>query len=106
METRSDNKLSADRRRANKRVDSLVGYVSSVAAACLILMWSVFNTWLNVLKYWAARGEENDAAQKLAGESPAWELTALMVLITCVIPFLFGLLILFRAIIAAGKKSG
>ena len=100
MEMRNDNK-----RNANKRIDSLIGYISSVGSACLILMWSVFNTWLNVLQYRAANSEEADVAQKLA-EDPAWWLTGLMVLLTCVVPFLFGLLILFRAISASSKKSG
>lgn len=101
MEMRNENK-----RNANKRIDSIIGYVASVGSACLILMWSVFNTWLNVLQYRAAKSEEADVAEKLVGEGPAWEMTGLMVLLTCVIPFLFGLVILFRAVSASNKKSG
>ena len=93
---RNDNK-----RNAIKRIDSLVGYVASVGSACLILMWSVFNTWLNVVQYRAATSQDAEAA---ATEGPAWGMTALMVFLTCVIPFLFGLLILFRALRASSKK--
>ena len=96
MEMRNDNKWNA-----NKRIDSLISYVSSVAAACLILMWSVFNTWLNVLQYRAATSQNADVAQ----EDAAWGMTGLMVLLTCVIPFLFGLWILFRAVNSSSKKS-
>ena len=101
MEKRNDN-----RRNANKRVDSLVGYVSSVGAACLILMWSVFNIWLNVLQYRLAAKQEAELAGAAAGEGPAWAMTALMVFLTCVIPFVIGLVILFRAVNSTGKKSG
>ena len=93
-----------EKRNANKRIDSLIAYVASVVCACLILMWSVFNTWLNLLQYRAAIAQQADVPLEVGDTGPAWGVTALMVLLTCVIPFLFGLVLLFKTINRASKK--
>jgi len=69
-----------EKRNANKQIDSLIAYVAAVICACLILMWSVFNAWLNLLQYRASVAQEADAVAKLGDAGPAWGVTALMVL--------------------------
>ena len=76
-----------------KRLNAVIGYVSSVAVACGVIMWSVFNTWLNVLAYRA--GEDGDQA---------WGIAVLMVVLTCIIPFCLGLALLFKALGQAKKR--
>lgn len=93
-----------EKRNANKQLDSLLAYVATVVCACLILMWSVFNAWLNLLQYRASIAQEADVVRELGDAGPAWGVTGLMVLLTCVIPFLLGLFLLFKTINRASKK--
>lgn len=70
-----------------KRLNAVVGLITSVLVSCGLLMWSVFNLWLNILAFQA-----NEKADQ------AWSTTVGMVLITCVVPFLIGLWMLFRTL--------
>lgn len=50
-------------------------------------MWSVFNFWLNVLAFRV--NEEPDQA---------WFVAGVLVFLTCVIPFLIGIRLLFKSL--------
>lgn len=77
----STNRMSA------KKLQAVIGHFTSVLISCGLLMWSVFNFWLNILAY-------------RVNEKPdqAWIITAILVFVTCVLPFLLGLFLLFRAL--------
>lgn len=94
-----------EKRNANKQIDSLVAYAAAVICACLILMWSVFNAWLNLLQYRASVAQEANAVAKLGDTDLAWGGTALMVLATCAIPFFLGLVLLLKTISRASTKA-
>lgn len=76
-----------------KRLNAAIGYFASVVVACAVIMWSVFNTWLNVLAYRANESEDQ-----------AWGITAIMVIATCVIPLGLGLLVLFKSLSKNQKR--
>lgn len=76
-----------------KKLNAIIGHLMAVSVACAIMMWSVFNTWLNVLAY---------RASDEAGQS--WGIASLIVIVTCVIPFLLGLFLLFRTL-GKSKRS-
>lgn len=77
--------LKRHRRLAQKKLDTVIGQLVRVSVACGILMWSVFNIWLNVLSFGA--DEQTDQA---------WTITAGMVFLTCGVPFLIGLKMLCK----------
>lgn len=81
------------KRAAAKRLSFAVGYICSVVSACLIMMWAVFNTWLNVLEYRRIYSEQPD----LAGTQD-WKMAAITIFFTCIVPFVFGLILLFRSL--------
>ncbi len=70
-----------------KKLQAIISHLTAMVISCGLLMWSVFNLWLNVLAY-------------RANEKPdqAWGTAAVMVFITCVVPFLIGLWLLFRTL--------
>jgi hypothetical protein len=78
-------------RMTRKQLQAVISHFTGMIVSCSLLMWSVFNFWLNVLAFRA-----NDKPDQ------AWGTTAVMVLITCVIPFLIGLWLLFRTL---GKEK-
>ena len=74
-------------RMTRKQLQAVISQFTGLIISCSLLMWSVFNFWLNVLAF---RGNEKP--------DQAWGTTAVMVLITCVIPFLIGLWLLVRTL--------
>ena len=78
---------------SNRQLNSVVGYVTGVVAACGIIMWSVFNIWLNVLAFWN---------RDVAGDQ-RWWVTGLVVLATCVIPLSIGLWLLLKSLSTVKK---
>jgi hypothetical protein len=81
-------------RQSLKQFNAIIGLCVKVFVACAILMWSVFNLSLNILTFRAS--EEPDQA---------WLLTGGMVFLTCVIPFLLGLWLLFKSLGKPVAKS-
>lgn len=75
-------------RASAKLLNFTIGYVFSVLSACAIMMWSFFNTWLNVLEY--TRAESTDGQN--------WKIAFVVVFLTSVVPFLLGLVLLFRSL--------
>ena len=84
MTEKNDSQSS---RMTPRQLQAVIGHFSGMVVACGLLMWSVFNFWLNILAFW--HNEKPDQA---------WVTTAIMVLITCVIPFSIGLWLLFRTL--------
>jgi hypothetical protein len=64
-----------------------VQHSMTVLVACGVLMWSVFNIWLNILEF---------RVNGIEGQN--WNFTWLMVIVTCVIPFVIGLILLFKTL--------
>jgi len=87
MDTVSEQRNS---RESLKRINVVIGYIISVLVACGVMMWSVFNIWLNVLMYRA-----DSAAPDIEKN---WSMAALVVIVTCVVPFLLGVLLLFKTL--------
>ena len=86
-------------RALRKKVNAVITAVVSVFVACAIMMWSVFNAWTNVLIFFA--NEQPDQA---------WWITCLLVLLTCVVPFVLAVWLLIRTLSkyqpqSAGAKS-
>lgn len=69
------------------KFDKLIGYGASALTAGLIIMWSVTNIWLNILMY----RQETDPDK-------SWMISAVIVLLTCVVPFGFGLVMLVKSL--------
>jgi hypothetical protein len=63
-----------------KNLQAVIGYLAALVVCCSILMWSVFNFWLNVLAY-----SNRDASDQ------NWLITILLVVVTSIIPFCFAL---------------
>jgi len=72
---------------SKRKLNATIGHLATVVVSCGILMWSVFNIWLNVLAY---------RAEKLEGQ--AWGIAWAIVLIACAIPLLIGLRMLFKSL--------
>ena len=72
---------------AQKKLNAAIAHVAAVIVACLVLMWSVFNFWLNVLAYRSSETPDQ-----------AWSVAGGMVLFTCVLPFVVGLWLLMRSL--------
>ena len=70
-----------------KQINAAIAFGSAVTVSCLVMMWSVFNAWTNVLTFWV---------NQQPGQ--AWWITAIMVLITCVVPFGLGLWLLIATL--------
>lgn len=83
----------------------MISYVTTVGAACLILMWSVFNIWLNVLQFFAANAKQADVVLQTGEAEPVWWITCLMVFLTAVVPFLLGLFLLFKTVKSSARKT-
>ena len=63
-----------------KNLQAVIGYLAALVVCCSILMWSVFNFWLNVLAY-----SNRDTSDQ------NWLITILLVVVTSIIPFCFAL---------------
>jgi hypothetical protein len=74
-------------RRLQKTISASITFGTSVLVACAVMMWSVFNAWTNVLTFWTS-----------PQENQAWWIAAMMVLLTCIVPFGLGVWLLFRTI--------
>lgn len=81
---------------SSKRLNAIVSYSASVFVACVIIMWSVFNTQLNILLYFRANPDDQQA----------WGVTACLVMGMCVIPFALGLVLLAKTLGISTDKSG
>ena len=84
---RSESSRSPQTRNFRKTLDTLIAFGTGVVVACGVMMWSVFNAWTNVLTFWANEQE-----------GQAWLITFVMVILTCVVPFVAGLWLLTRTI--------
>lgn len=78
----------------SKMLNSVIGHIASVLTASAIIMWSVFNFWLNLLTYRV----ETDAQQ-------TWDIAAMMVVVTCIVPFLLGLWLLVKTLGTSNRKN-
>ncbi|MDA7933079.1 hypothetical protein N9B53_04590 [Mariniblastus sp.] len=70
-----------------KTLQAVIAHLATVLVCCSILMWSVFNFWLNVLAY-----SNRDTTDQ------NWLITIVLVVVTSVIPFSFGLLSLLSTL--------
>ncbi|MDG1872411.1 MAG: hypothetical protein P8J27_00770 [Mariniblastus sp.] len=86
------------RRATAKRLNYMIGYFASVLSACLLMMWGVFNMWLNILQYRA------DSSANL-GLDQDWKMATAVVVVTCVVPFLIGLGLLFKSLGSTKLRS-
>ncbi|MFK7765919.1 MAG: hypothetical protein AB8B55_01665 [Mariniblastus sp.] len=73
---------------SKKKLAAVIGYVSNLTVACAVMMWGVFNVSLNLLSF------KNDQTP-----DQAWWITAIIVAITCVVPFLIGLKLLSKTLV-------
>ena len=70
-----------------KNLQAVIGYLAALLVCCSILMWSVFNFWLNVLAY-----SNRDTSDQ------NWLITIVLVVVTSIIPFCFALRLLLRTL--------
>jgi len=68
-----------------KNLQAVIAYLATMFVCCSILMWSVFNFWLNVLAY-----SNRDTSDQ------NWPVTTALVIVTSVIPFCFALRLLLN----------
>jgi NADH:ubiquinone oxidoreductase subunit 5 (subunit L)/multisubunit Na+/H+ antiporter MnhA subunit len=68
-----------------KNLQTVIGYLAAVLVCCSILMWSVFNFWLNVLAY-----SNRDASDQ------NWIVAIALVVVTSIVPFCFALRLLLN----------
>lgn len=70
-----------------KNLQTVIGYLAAVLVCCSILMWSVFNFWLNVLAY-----SNRDASDQ------NWIVAIALVVVTSIVPFCFALRLLLNTL--------
>ena len=70
-----------------KNLQAVIGYLAALLVCCSILMWSVFNFWLNVLAY-----SNRDTSDQ------NWLITIVLVVVTSIIPFSFALRLLLKTL--------
>ncbi len=70
-----------------KTLQAVIAHLENVIASCSSLMWSAFNIWMNVLAY-----SNRDTTDQ------NWLITIVLVAVTSVIPFSFGLRLLLSTL--------
>lgn len=70
-----------------KKLQAVIAYLATLLVCCSILMWSVFNFWLNVLAY-----SNRDTSDQ------NWLITTILVVVTSIIPFGFALRLLLTTL--------
>lgn len=81
-------------RRALRKLNTIVYFITRLMVSCGLLMWSVCNFWLNILTYRASEQPDLD-----------WGSAAIMVVVTCVLPFVYGLWLLSRTLGSDSSKK-
>ena len=85
-----------------RQLNSIISYATSVLVVCGVMMWSVFNLFINVQAFLSDASAET-VTDPTSG--PHWWITGIIVLLTCVIPFLIGVMLLFKTLGQDKKKN-
>lgn len=90
---KSKNVTASQTGSVRKENNAVTAYLAGVISASAIMVWSVFNLWMNVLEYGASGTEDN-----------AWDLTVLLIIATCVVPFVLGVRMLIKTLTSQNRN--